>query len=299
MANLKKDKKDNNYCDVCNCKVNFKDSKTKEQHINGRKHQSRLNRQEEESKQLKYGTAEYFMKHESKKSVKEKVSKAMKKLDRNLSIDVDTSKCKNIESYAKSKYEKMFDMCPPNIVNPLKKLDYSSLELVKELLDICPRCIDMFKNRRFIKILRGNEGDNIIQLLYYSLKPGYSIPDSFEIFYNHSTMRVYFADLLSQLFDFPFTIKYKMYQMSREYNIKIFSQLFNRYTNKNDAKIEIICSKIDQMHKYYHLMKDMETGNSIRAQHKINKNNNERSAFLEETFLEARNRWDKNVADMA
>ena len=40
--------------------------------------------------------------------------------------------------------------------------------------------------------------------------------NAFEIYYNHSTMRVYFADLTSKLFGLPFNIKYKMYKLNTE-----------------------------------------------------------------------------------
>lgn len=319
-----------NVCDICKCKVKLSNNLMRMQHVNGKKHQRKLEILNRQKKQLKHGTAEYFMKHNSSsrkgnpqdttrdavhkfmkedKDKRETTDKLMKRLDRLVDKREQREQREerekrgeptqtSIHQYSKHPYQSTVDMCPYSIRGILKMLDPQILEYLKELIDIYPECIEMFDDGRFKPILIQN-GDNIITLLRFIFNPGNSIKDAFEIFYDNSTMRVYFAELSGKLFGLPFSIRHKIYKFPQKYNLKIFIELFRRYTSDVTTSMDKVCDKIEQIHQYNKISIELESGNMNSAQFLINQNNNERAAFLESTFLEARNSWNKNISKMA
>lgn len=290
------------YCEICACLVNFKDPYCRREHINGKKHQRILNN----SKILKPETAEYFMKMqmEAGQVVKE-YSKNQSKRDAKLQLRLTQSLNKTTinQPPPPHKYQQTFDKCPIEIVPYLMKLDNQSLEFLKGLVenDGSKRCVELFKDKRFLPILEKN-GDNMINLLYYCLYPvgaGCDIKTAFDVFYDHNTMRVYFAELVSEIYHFPFNIKYKLYRLPRQYDIKLFTQLLDIHTDKRDVNITSVCSKIDQMYQYHQMATELEQGSVTRAQCLISKNNEERSQYLEDLYREAKGMWERDTAKMA
>lgn len=321
--------KSKNFCNVCDCKVKLVNERMQQQHINGKKHQRKLEILNHKKKQQMYGTAEYFMKHESEIIPKQKFNspfesterqnpdKAMKKSDRLIDekgrVQTDHTKTltqSDITSYVKetkSSYHHLItEMCPYGIQETLKALDIQSLEYLKQIMNISPRCIKLLDNKRYKPIL-DRCGDNMITLLKFIFVPGHSLKEGFEIFYNHNIMRVYFADLASMLFGMPFSIRHKIYKLPRKHNINVFCALFKQCDRIADnetykdakSKIGIVYDKIEQIYKYNKIALQIENVDISEAQYWINKNYSQRSEFLEDMYLEGRDRWNDTIAKMA
>ena len=265
-----------NYCKLCDCKVNFTDPLSKKQHINGKKHQGKLIKETGNQIQSKTFTDVIY-------SIKSKKEERVKKKEDN------------------EKYIIFDNIISKHVIRLLKNNKDESLFIsIKEMLNSKDAIIalNMFDNPRFNTIL--NENEHIIDIICAIFNNNnLSTNDAFDIFYNHETMKIYFTDLICILFNIPFSVKHKIYKLPRNYEIKIFVQLFRRYKNKRDTNINTVCAKIEQIYKYSRIEHAIKKGDTNYAQFMINENNDERASFLEDTFVEARNSWNSKIVHEA
>ena len=279
-----------NFCDVCNCRVNFKDEFSKQQHIKGKKHQTRLN-----IKNKKEKDEEIFKTLEEQKIV------STKNDDYRFphGEDIPGTTVFNVSNKPKrvvNGFKVYLQEVPLNIRSCFEEIPENRTFLFEFVMKQCPKSIKMLDDDRFYRLLDEFLLDNLMELLYYLLLPDSTKVDVLETFYNHDDMRIYFAELVSSLFNIPFCIKFKMYRLPRNYNIKIFSQLFNIYSQSKKVNVELVCDKIDKIYRYYTLSKQIEEGEFTQARSIIVDNAHNRNHFLESTYLEAKGMWDPDIA---
>lgn len=265
-----------NYCDICDCNVNFKHSYSKQQHLQGKMHQKMLRKKNV----LQKDTAEYFMKNYDSLNSQE-LSKKEKRI---------------IKKAEKSELEK-YGNVPVNVVKCLSASTINSLNQFTNN-ELLMNALKMLDDKRFIPILQNN-ADNVIDILkaIYVYPSHLSIAEAFEIFYNHNEMRIYFVDLCCKAYELPFSTRHKMYKLSRNGIISVICPLFKRYVTSKIPSNEKIIDKINQVYDYEKISNAIDNGNVDYAQFQIQENYNNNAAYNEQIFCEARELWNSHIRE--